>query len=94
MTQTNGPGCQSVPDIEEFHAMMKRHYDEQRQPVKRDEKGRFATSGLSSEGSYLVQAKIPGALYRKFYALLKQWQIKDRSTGVQYTIYKLTEQQP
>ena len=92
MTQTNGPGCQSVPDIEEFHAMMKRLYDEQRQPVKRDEKGRFATSGLSSEGSYLVQAKIPGALYRKFYQLLKQ-QEWSRSKGVQYAIYKLTEQQ-
>ena len=92
MTQTNGPGCQSVPDPEEFHAMMKRLYDEQRQPVTRDEKGRFASSDTSSQRSYLVQAKIPGALYRKFYQLLKQ-QEWSRSKGVQYAIYKLTEQQ-
>ena len=85
MTQTNGPGCQSVPDPEEFHAMMKRLYKDQRDLRRRDD-------CLPLENSNVVQARLPRALYSKFYQLLKD-QGWSKATGVKYAIYKLTEQQ-
>ena len=87
MTSLKGHGCKSVPDPEEFHAMMRRLYQEQRKPPEERDR-----SISRYDNSSLVQAKLPSALYTKFYQLLKE-QNWSKSTGVQYAIYKLLEQQ-
>ena len=60
---------------------MRNLYDEQHE-----------TEDLTDMNQYHVQAKIPAPLYREFHAVLKKnnWSI---STGVQYAIHKLSEQQ-
>ena len=83
MTSARGNGSQSVPEPEEFHSMMRRLYEEQRLPP---EDRNYGVSRY--DNTSLVQAKLPSALYTKFYKLLKD-QGWSKSTGVQYAIYKL-----
>ena len=48
------------------------------------------TFGPLTRNQYLVQAKLPPALYREFWALIKAKNFT-KSTGVQYAIYKLIQ---
>ena len=48
------------------------------------------TFGPISGNQYHVQAKLPPALYREFWALIKARNFT-KSTGVQYAIYKLLQ---
>ena len=84
MTSDGANGFQSELDSEEFHQMMRDLYAKQHQSE---------TFSRIDENQYHVQAKLPSPLYTKFYQLLKD-QGWSKSTGVQYAIYKLLNEQP
>ena len=81
MSQEKANGLPSRVRGESFHFYMQRLYKHQRQ-----------TCPLDDANQYHVQAKLPQPVYRKFHKLLKKngWSI---TTGVQYAIHQLTEQQ-
>ncbi len=64
----------------EFHALMRRLYREQREVG--------TMNGNKNDNSYLVSAKLPCVVYRKFYDIAKQkgW---SKSTLLQYAIHQL-----
>ena len=93
MTLAGDNGSQSVPDPEEFHSMMQRLYQEQRQEcVLHDSNGNFTSPGPPLKNSCIVQARLPSVLYSKFYQFLKA-QGWSKTTGVKYAIYKLLKEQ-
>ena len=68
-------------DDPDFHQQMRELYAQQHQ-----------SEPLTDANQYHVQARLPSALYRDFHALLKEkgWSI---TTGIQYAVHKLSEQQ-
>ena len=78
MSKTNGDGLPQIQDGEGFHEWMQRCYQQQQTP------GAWARDKNCNH----VQSRLPGSMYRQFYALLKAkgW---SQTTGLQYAVHLL-----